>query len=176
MAGPEKKEAYVTNPEIFRKLMGSIDNYIIQNKENVMKVDDWIFEKENELHKVKELLEQRLMDANTNLQNCDMELNFCRSMPDYDDEGRPKKPDCSSQKWARIEAKKQLDVAQKVISQFNELMRYAHKFANEYDEKKHKFMQLLDNKLPSSISTLGKHHQIMEEYINLTLQRHGQQL
>jgi len=174
MAGPSRKDAYIGNPEIFIKLMGFIDTFIHQNKDNVRKVDDWMFDKENELQKIKELLEQRLMDAQTKLQNADFELNMCRSMPAYDDEGRPQKPNCSSQENARMEAKRMLDVAQKNLNQMNELLRYAQKFAREYDNKKQNFLKLIYNKLPSSVSTLHKHHQIMQEYLNLNIKRNGE--
>jgi len=174
MAGPSRKDAYIGNPEIFIKLMGSIDTFIQQNNENVRKVDDWMFDVENELQKIKELLEQRVMDAHTKLQNADFELNMCRSMPSYDSENRPQKPNCSSQESARLKAKRQLDVAQKNLNQMNELLRYAQKFAREYDDKKQNFVKLLDNKLPSSVSTLHKHHQIMQEYLNLNINRNGE--
>ncbi len=174
MAGPSKKDAYIENPEVFIKLIGSIDSFIEQNHENVRKVDDWMFDLENELQKIKELLEQRVMDAHTKLLNADFELNMCRSMPSYDKEGRPQKPNCSSQENARMTAKRQLDVAQENLNQMNEYLRYAQKFAREYEDKKQNFVKLLDNKLPSSISTLHKHHQIMQEYINLKIKRNGQ--
>jgi hypothetical protein len=166
-----KSKAFIIDPAIFNKLIGSIDSFIQQNHENVRKVDDWMFDIENELQKIKELLEQRLMDAQTKLANADFELNMCRSMPSYDDEGRPQKPNCSSKESARLKAKRQLDVAQKNLNQMNELLRYAQKFAQEYDSKKQPFMNLLDNKLPSNVSTLHKHHQIMQEYLNINIKK-----
>ena len=48
MARPSRQDAYIANPEVFIKLMGSIDSFIQQNHENVKKVDDWMFDKENE--------------------------------------------------------------------------------------------------------------------------------
>jgi len=173
MAGPSKKDAYIDNPELFIKLMDLINNFIHQNNDNVRRVGDWMLEIENQLHKIKELLEQRFMDAQTKLQNADFELNMCRSMPSYDDEGRPQKPNCSSEENARFKAKRQLDVAQKNLNYMDELLRYAQKFAQEYDYKKQNFIKLLDNKLPSSISTLHKHYQIMQEYLSLNVKRNG---
>jgi len=167
MAKPTKKDAYIENPDIFIKLMNVIDSFIKQNNDNVTKVDEWVFDVENELQKTKELLEQRLSDARIKLENADRSLQLCLDIPTFDSEGRPKQKDCSSEKSARMRSKRQVDVAQKNLNSMNELLRYAQRFAKKYNDKKQKFMHLLDNKLPSNINELHKHHQIMQEYQNL---------
>ncbi len=164
-------ESYVIDPEIFKRLMGAIDNYVFENTEHIKKVDDYIFDQDNKLIKIQELLEQRLEDAHTKLSNADLKLSLCQSRPAYDSDGNPKEPNCSSEEWARMRAKRQVDVAERVMNQMNELLRYAEKYKHEYEEKKNKMVTLLENKLPADKKQLNEHDKIMQEYLRINMQK-----
>lgn len=165
------RESYVIDPDIFNRLMKAIDAYVYENKEQIKKVDDYIFEQENKLIKIQELLERRLEDAEIKLQNADHKLTLCQSRPAYDSEGNPKRPNCSSEEWARMRAKRQLDIAHKVISQMKELMRYAEKYKQSYEQEKNKMISLLENKLPTDKKQLNEHDKIMQEYLRINLDK-----
>ncbi|MBS9783539.1 MAG: hypothetical protein KGV46_03195 [Pasteurella sp.] len=163
-------KSFVIDPVIFSRLMEAIDAYVGENKENVKKVDDYIFEQDNKLIQIKELLERRVEDAQIKLRNKDHKLTLCEMTPVYDSEGNPKEPSCGSERRARKRAKRQLDVAEKVMSQMNELLRYADKYKQEYEDEKNKMMSLLENKLPVDKQQLKKHDEIMQEYLRLNIE------
>lgn len=167
MSSKNSHQSNVKDAEIFRQLTISIDKFIGENTGNVSNVDDFIFNANNELIKTKELIEQRYEDAITKLQNRDMELSLCKQKTNFDSEGKPIKPNCSFEKSARMRAKKQVDIAQKNISQMNEIMRYAENLVNKYDVSKESFMQLLNNKLPEAQIILQKQYKIVSEYQEL---------
>ena len=167
MAGPRRKDAYVSNPEIFKKLIGTIDYFIADNKDHLKKVDNWILGKENELHDIKLIIEKRLVEAENKLANCENALTLCQCRVEFDEEGNCYAPDCSSEENAVIRAGQQVNAANNALQQMMQILRYAREFSDEYAHKKGVFMQLLDNKLPFSQGILGKHDQIMQEYLSL---------
>ncbi len=167
MSSNKKHQARVEDAEIFKRLINSMDKFIGENKGNVSNVDDFVFDAENKLRKTQELIEQRLMDANIKLQNRDMELSLCKQKASFDSEGRPIKPNCGFEKAARLRAKKQVEIAQRVINEMNEIMRFADEFENKYNVSKSNFTQLLDNKLPEAQIILQKQYKIVEGYQEL---------
>ncbi len=165
--------AFVRNKEVFKRLIEAIDSFVCRNKENVQKVDDFVFEKENELKKIKELLEQRLVEAQHKLQSCLMEQAICHQRIEYDDEGNRIKPNCSSENNAVMKAQRQEKFARNALNEMNELLRYVEKFVREYYHKRDNFMQLLENKLPADQANLNKHSEIVQQYVNTLIRKNG---
>ncbi len=165
--------AYVRNIEVFKRLIEAINSFVYRNKENVQKVDDFIFEKENELKKIKELLEQRLVEAQHKLHSCMLEQAICHQRIEYDDKGNRVKPNCRSENNAVMKAQRQEKFARNALNDMEELLRYVEKFAREYYHKRDNFMQLLENKLPADQANLNKHSEIVQQYMDTLIRKNG---
>ena len=161
--------ANVNDILVFKQLIDTTDTYVGECEERVEKVDDYIFMMDNEMHKIKDVLAQRLCDAEIKLRNCDNALTLCQARICYDSEGNRQAPDCSSEERARMRAKRQMEVAQKNMNTREELMRLADHLVNQFKGSEQKFKDLLEIRLQEGNDSLKSIENIVKDYQNAKL-------
>lgn len=159
--------ANVNDVSVFERLIKSINDYVYACRNNSDKVNDYIFAMENEMHKIKDTLEQRLCEAEIKLRNCDEALTLCQMRPAYDSEGNPTKPNCSQEEHERMKAKRQMEVAQNVMHQMEELMRMANQLVSKFKNSEKRFIELLERKLPEGSNCLKNDSETVQAYIRM---------
>lgn len=164
---PDNNTANINDASVFDKLIKTIDDFVYACRSNSDKVNDYIFTMENEMHKIKDTLEQRLCDAEIKLRNCDEALTLCQMRPAYDSEGNPTTPNCSSEEHARMKAKRQMEVAQKNMNDMNELFRLADQLVSKFKNAEKRFNELLERKLPEGSNCLKYDSEIVQAYIRM---------
>ena len=161
--------ANVKDVKVFRQLIDTTDTYVEECEERVEKVDDYIFMMDNEMHKIKDQLAQRLCDAEIKLRNCDNALTLCQARVCYDSEGHRQTPNCSSEEHERMKAKRQMEVAQKNMNTMEELMRMANHLVNQFKESEQKFKDLLEIRLQEGNDSLKRLDRVVKDYQNTNL-------
>ncbi len=161
--------ANVKDVNVFRQLIDTTDTYVEECEERVEKIDDYIFMMDNEIHKIKDQLAQRLCDAEIKLRNCDNALTLCQARVSYDAEGHRQSPDCSIEVHARMKAKRQLEVARNNMNRMEELMRMADHFVNRFKESEQKFKDLLEIRLQDGNDSLKRLECVVIDYQNTKL-------
>lgn len=162
-------KANITDASVFMQLVDTTNSFVSDCQDSVEKIDDYIFEMDNQMQKIKDLLAQRLYEAEVKLRNCDNALTLCESRICYDEEGRRQEPNCSSEKHARMKAKRQVEVAQNNMRSMEELMRLADHLVNRFNDSKKKFEDLLQIKLQDGNDELKMLKRMVDEYRNTKL-------
>lgn len=162
-------QANVKDVLVFKQLMDTTNTYIMECNEGVEKVDDYIFTMDNEMHKIKDMLVQRLCDAEIKLRNCDNALTLCQARTCIDMNGDRHEPDCSLEEHARMKAKRQMEVAQKNMNTMEELIRMADHLVNQFKESEQKFKDLLEIRLQDGNDSLKRLDRVVKEYQNMKL-------
>lgn len=161
--------ANVKDTSVFEQLINTTNTYVSACEDGVEKIDDYIFTMDNEMQKIKDVLAQRLCDAEIKLRNCDNALTLCQARICYDSEGNRQAPNCSSEERARMRAKRQAEVAQKNMNTMEELMRIADRLVNKYKESEKTFKNLLEIRLPDGNDSLKYIEDIVKDYHNAKL-------
>lgn len=159
--------ANVKDVNVFRQLIDTTDTYVEDCEERVEKVDDYIFMMDNEMHKIKDQLAQRLCDAEIKLRNCDNALTLCQARVCYDSEGHRQAPNCSSEEHERMKAKRQMEVAQNNMNDMEELMRMANHLVNQFKGSEQKFKDLLEIRLQEGNDSLKRLDRVVKDYQNI---------
>lgn len=162
-------QANVTDVSVFKQLIDTTETYVVECEDGVEKVDDYIFMMDNEMHKIKDQLAQRLCDAEIKLRNCDNALTLCQARVCVDMNGERHEPDCSSEEHARMKAKRQMEVAQKNMNTMEELMRMADHIVNQFKESEKKFKDLLEIRLQDGNDSLKRLDRVVNDYQNTKL-------
>ena len=166
MAGLTQYDANVKDASVFRQLMDAINTYVCECHDYSGKVREYIAIMDEEFYKIRDVLQQRLDDADRKLQQADLALTICESTPTYDSEGNPQQPSCSAEKWQRQKAKRQVEVAQRNMNQMNAILRQVDRLKSEYQSEEKRFMKLLDEKLPAGSACLQDESELMRTYMN----------
>ena len=161
--------ANIKDASVFIQLVDATNSFVSDCENSVEKIDDYIFEMDNDMQKIKDLLAQRLYEAEIKLRNCDNALTLCEARVCYDEEGRRQKPDCSSEKHNRMKAKRQVEVAQNNMKRMEELMRLADHLVNRFNVSKKKFESLLQNRLQEGNDELKMLKRMVDNYRNAKL-------
>lgn len=162
-------KANVKDVSVFKQLIDTTETYVMECEDGVEKIDDYIFMMDNEMHKIKNQLAQRLFDAETKLRNCDNALTLCQTRVTIDMNGNRQAPNCSSEEHARMKAKRQMEVAQKNMNTMEELMRMADHLVNRFKESEQKFKDLLEIQLQEGNDSLKRLERIVKDYQNTKL-------
>ena len=158
--------ANVMDADVFQQLIDTTNGFVSDSEECVERIDEYVFIMDNEMHRIKDVLAQRLCDAETKLHNCDMALTLCQARPSYDSEGHPQAPDCSSEEHERMKAKRQFEVARNNMNKMEELMRIADHLVKQFEESKKSFKDLLEIRLQDGNDELRRKDRVVREYMN----------
>ena len=162
-------KANIKDASVFMQLVDATNSFVSDCEDSVDKIDDYIFVMDNEMQKIKDLLAQRLYDAEIKLRNCDNDLTLCKARVCYDEEGRRQEPNCSTEKHNRWKAKRQVEVAWNNMRSMEELMRKADHLVNRFNESKKKFESLLQTRLQDGNDELKMLKRMVDDYRNSKL-------
>ena len=160
----------IKDASVFMQLVDTTNFFVSECEDHVEEIDEYIFCMDNEMRKIKDLLAQRLYDAEIKLRNCDNALTLCQARVCYDEEGRRREPNCISEKHARMKAKRQVEVAQNNMRSIEELMRLADHLVDRYNNSKKKFEALLQGRLQEGNDELKRLKRLVDDYKNTKLQ------
>jgi hypothetical protein len=158
--------ANVRDASVFRQLMDAINTYVTDCREYSRRVREYIAEKDEEFYKIKDILQQRLDDADRKLQQADLALTMCESRPSYDSEGHPQAPNCSSEQRARTRAREQVKFAQNCMNEMNAIFRKLEQVKAEFHNEEKRFINLMDEKLPTGSACLREENDLIHAYLN----------
>ena len=162
-------KANITDASVFMQLVDTTNSFVSECEDSVDRIDDYIFEMDNEMQKIKDLLAQRLYDAEVKLRNCDNALTICESIVCYDKNGGRRAPDCSIERHNRMKAKRQFEVAQNNMRRMEELMRMADQLVNRFNQSKKTFEGLLQTRLQEGNDELKMLKRMVDDYRNTKL-------
>lgn len=156
--------ANVVDPSIFVQLSNAINDYIDGCHRSMDQAHLFILQQDNALAEIRNLLQQRLSDAQRWRQNADLALTLCQSKVSYDEEGHEVRPNCSCEKRDLRDAVEAEKVAQRNLDSMDEILRYADSIKEKYYNHEAYLKDLADNKLPDGSSWMLRCRQIVDEY------------
>jgi hypothetical protein len=166
---PNRSKANVKDISIFQDLLSATENVRSNCEPLLGQPRDFIFEVDNQLEKIMDLLQQRLHEAEVKRENCDRDLSLCEASVSYDENGEPQPPNCSYERRKANQARRQVKAAENCVSQMKELMRMAEKIKNEYLQEEQSFKQLIDHDLADDCAYLRDEYDRMLEYLSSNL-------
>ena len=162
-----RSQANVKDISVFQELLDATQGVIASCDQIIGAPRDFIFEVDNQLEKIMDLLQQRLHEAEVKRENCDRDLSLCEASVSYDAEGNPQPPNCSYERRKANQARRQVQAAENCVSQMKELMRMAEKIKDEYLQDEESFRQMIDHDLEADCAYLREEFNRMSEYVSL---------